>query len=164
MGDVSIVKDVGFSTALNVIDARAAFEYPTEADGSSANFRVTGPEGEITEELAIHLIDGADTAPALAILNAVELPICTAAVLTVTVNLGTYLVNDVTTVVDELNKFVLVCIAIDDTTGVIEVLLFEKSGLLAEYGVAPAGKTLVVKLKEYETTAGVLVEIGDFIF
>ena len=55
------------------------------------------------------------------------------------------------------------CIAIDDVTGVIEVLLFEKSGLLAEYGVAPAGKTLVVKLKEYEVVAAALVEIGDFI-
>ena len=75
----------------------------------------------------------------------------------------TYLVDDETTVVDEINKFVLVCIAIDDVTGVIEVLLFEKSGILAEYGVAPDGKTLVVKLKEYETTAGALVEIGDFI-
>lgn len=157
MADVSIQKDVGLDTALAVIDARADFEYPGVADGSSSRF------GENENEVAIHLLDGADETAALAILNAVELPVCVAAVLTVTVDIGTILVADQTTVVDEVNKFVLVCVAIDDTTGVIEVLLFEKSGLLAEYGIAPAGKTLVVKLKEYETTAGALVEIGDFI-
>ncbi len=157
MGDVSVVKNVGIDTALHILDARALFEYPGVADGSSSRF------GESEDEVAIHLINGGDETAALAILNAVELPTCVAAVLTVTVNIGTYLVDDETTVVDEINKFVLVCIAIDDVTGVIEVLLFEKSGILAEYGVAPDGKTLVVKLKEYETTAGALVEIGDFI-
>jgi hypothetical protein len=157
MGDVSVVKDVGLNTALHVIDARAEFEYPGVSDGSSSRFGVD------ENEVAVHLLDGADTTAALAILNAVEIPTCAAAVLTVTVNIGTLLVNDTTTVIDEVNKFVLVCVAIDDTTGVIEVLLFEKSGLLAEYGVAPAGKTLVVKLKEYEVVAAALVEIGDFI-
>jgi len=157
MGNVSVVKDVGLDTALHVIDVRALFEYPVDADGSSSRFGI----GE--NEVAIHLIGSPSDVEGLAILAAVELPVCTAAVLTVTVDIGTYLVNDQTTVTDEINKFVLVCIAIDDVTGVIEVLLFEKSGLLAEYGVAPAGKTLVVKLKEYEVVAAALVEIGDFI-
>jgi len=158
MTDVSIRKDVGLHSALQVVDARSKFEYPVEADGASANFGADG------DRLAIHLTGTPDITAAEAILEAVELPTCTAAVLTVTVNIGTYLVDDLTTVIDELNKFVLVCIAVDDVTGVIEVLLFEKSGLLAEYGVAPAGKTLVAKLKEYETTGGNLVEIEDFIF
>jgi len=154
---VSVVKDVGFHTALQVIHSRAAFEYAADFNGASSHVGANG------DEIQIHLLDGASDTPALDILNAVELPTCTAAVLTVTANIGTYLVNDDTTVIDEVNKFVLVCVALDDTTGVIEILLFEKSGILAEYGVAPVGKTLIVKLKEYEVVAGALVEIGDFI-
>ncbi len=156
MVDVSLVKDVGTKTGLLVIDRRSAFEYPVEHLGASA--RVNGGD-----EIKIHLSGSPNTAAAVAILAAVELPTCTAAVLTVTVNVGTYLVNDATVIVDGVDKFALVCVAIDNITGVLEVLVFEKSGPLSAYGATPAGKTLVAKLKEYQVVAAALVEIRDLI-
>lgn len=154
---VSIVKDVGFKTAVQTIHHRAKFEYGVDFNGASAHV------GANEDEISIHLLNGVSDVAALAILNAVELPTCTAAVLTVTVNLGTYLVNDTTVVTDGVNKFVLACVAMDNITGVIEILIFQKDGLLAEYGIAPVGKTLITKLKEYEIVAAALVELADFI-
>jgi len=157
MPNVSIVKDIGLSSALLVVDAKSRFDYPVEEDGASAHV------GANNDEVVIHLTGTPDEAAANAILAAIELPTCTASVLTVTVNLGTYLVNDTTVVTDVTDKCVLVCIAIDDTTGVIEVLVFEKEGALSEYGDTPAGKTLIAKLKEYDILASALSEINDFI-
>jgi len=156
MVDVSLVKNIGSNTGVQVIDERSRFEYPVEHLGASAG--VNGGD-----EIRIHLSGSPNTAAAVAILAAVERPICAAAVLTVTVNVGTYLVNDTTAITDGLDKFALATLALDNITGALEVLVFEKSGPLAEYGETPAGKTFVAKLKEYQIVAAALVEIRDFI-
>ncbi len=157
MPDVTLIKNVGFNTGLQVIDSRSSFEYPVEHQGASTGV------GANNDEIQIHLTGSPDETAAAAILAAVEFPTCEAAVLTVTVNLGTYLVDDATVLTIGIDKFALVCLAIDTVSGVLEVLIFEKTGPLAEYGATPAGKTLVSKLKEYDLEGPNLVEIKNFI-
>lgn len=157
MPDVSLVKNIGFNTGLQVIDKRSAFEYPVEHVGASTHV------GANADEIRIILSGSPNTAAAVAILAAVDLPSCAAAVLTVTVSVGTYLVNDTTVIADGVDKFALVCLALDNITGALEVLVFEKSGPLSEYGETPFGKTLVAKLKEYQIVAAALVEIRNLI-
>jgi len=158
MISVALIKSVGFNTGLQVIDQRSRFEYPVEHIGASTNV------GANNDEIQILLSGSPSVVAAEAILAAVEFPTCEAAVLTVTVNVGTYLVDDATVITDGVDKFALVCLALDNITGVLEVLVFEKSGPLSEYGATPIGKALVAKLKEYQVVAAALVEIRSEIF
>ncbi len=154
---VSLIKFVGIRTAIQAIDQRSRFEYPVEHDGASSGAGANG------DEIQIILTGSPDETEAAAILAAVEFPTCEAAVLTVTVNLGTYLVDDATVLTIGIDKFALVCLAIDNVSGVLEVLIFEKTGPLAEYFATPVGNTLVAKLKEFDLVGPNLVEINNFI-
>ena len=159
MPNALLVKEAGIATAVQIIDCRSFFEYPTEHAGASSRF------GASDNQLAIHLTGSPSLTEADAILAAIQTPTCTSSLLAVTVNVGTYLVSDVTNITadpdDEL--FAKITVAIDDTTGVIEVIAFTKT--TGEYGLPPAGKTFCADLKEYSVPAAgsTLTEIQDFI-
>jgi len=159
MPNALLVKEAGPQTALQIIDCRSLFEYPTEHDGASTRF------GSSSNQLAIHLTGSPSLTAADAILAAIQTPTCTSSLLDVTVNVGTYLVSDVTSIVadpdDEL--FAKISVAIDDTTGVLEVIAFTKT--TGEYGSPSAGKTVCADLKEYSVPAAgsALSEINNFI-
>lgn len=122
----------------------------------------TGKNGNTIE---VYLEDGESQTEASNMITAVGEPTCTHNNLTITVNFGTYVVNDQDTIVaDPTNKkWVLVKLGIDDTTGDFEIFFCEKT--TGEYGDLPAGKTYVHDLKEYyvEANGTELVEFIDFI-
>ena len=159
MPNATLVKEAGVFSALQIIDQRSLFEYPVEHAGASTRF------GANADQLAIHLTGSPSLTAADAILAAIQTPTCTSSLLDITVNVGTYLVNDVTSIVadatDEL--FAKASIVIDDVSGVIEVIAFTKT--TGEYGSSPAGKTFCCDLKEYSVPAAgtALTEINNFI-
>lgn len=159
MPDVSQIKNAGLITILSVIDAKGLFDYPTEYDGASANFGIND------NELVIHLTGSPNENNANNILTAAALPTCTSSLLDITTNLGTYISNDVTSVVADPNdeKFVKISIVIDDVSGDIEAIAFEKTTEI--YGDIPAGKTFCCDLKEFSVPAAgtTLTEVKNFI-
>lgn len=156
--NVTTTKDVGLVSALEVMTAKSNFEYPSNAEGASENWQ------GVTNQLALHYSGSPSTTEANNILTAIQKPTCTHSLLAITVNCGTYLVNDVTNVTADPNDDLtfLVCIYIDDTTGNFEVFVFEKT-INEDYDLLQAGKTLATHLKEYSLTAAgtALVEIDD---
>lgn len=159
MPNIISTKNVGGVTAGNIMRYRAKHEYPVEFSGTSTGF------GNDSDQIAIHLNGAPDETPAQVILTAIELPTCTASGLVVTSNVGTYIVADLTTVVADPDdtKFVKISVAIDDTTGVLEIIAFEKT--TESYGNPPAGKTVCCDLKEWSVPAlgTVLTLVTDFI-
>ena len=148
MIDVTASKNIGSQTALLIIDAKGAHEYTVEYYGSSANYK------GVADNTAIHLRSGAETTHAETILAAIQKPTCTFSLLQITTNVGSYISGDtydVTADADE-KKWILTSVAIDDTTGVFEVLAFERLDS-AQYGDVPAGKTLAGNLKEFSVVA-----------
>jgi len=143
MGNVSLAKTAGTNTCLQIINGRAKHEYPSNANGSTTH------DGDII----IHLTGSPSETEANNILTAIALPTCTSSLLDITSNVGTYIVNDVISIVADPDnkKFVEVVVGIDDTTGVLEMFALEKT--TGEYPGVPAGKTNLVKLKEFSVPA-----------
>jgi len=90
--NVTISKNIGFSTALQAADPKGVFEYPTEWDGMSAHYGATNTT-------AIHLTAGTSTTKATTMLTNIEKPTCTFSLLAITTNFGLYVVSDVYNVV-----------------------------------------------------------------
>ena len=159
MGDVSKVNNIGFLTGILVVDCRSMNAYPSNHLGVSSHFGVS------SDETVIHLSGSPDTTAADDILTAVDMPTCTSSGLDITVNCGTYLVTDVTSITADPTetKYVKVVICIDDTSGDIDVCVFTKT--TGEYGSVPSGKTLCADLKEYSVPAAgsTLTEIINWI-
>ena len=159
--DVSLVKSAGFGTAVQIIDAKGANAYPVEYEGCSVNL----PPGY--NEITMHLTGAPDPTDANAILAGVDLPTCAHALLAITVNAGTFLVNDVTNVVADptLEKTLKVTLACVDATGDLEVVVYEKTEESDYAENPPAGRTHAADLKEYTlAAAGVsLQEVANFI-
>ena len=80
-------------------------------------------------------------------------------------NVGSAIVNDdyAVTAHATLKKFIKTSLARDDTSGLLEILAFEKT--TGDYDDTPAGKTLIYDLKEFSVVALglVLVEEEDYI-
>lgn len=160
MPDATLVKDINHSVAaLHIIDCRGAFLYPTEFLGASSGF------GTSSNQIAIHLSGSPSLTDADQELSDIQIPTCTSSLLDITVNVGAHVVTDVTSITADPSdqKLVLMSAVIDDTSGAIEILAFEKT--TGEYGAMPAGKTLCGDLKEYSVPAAgtVLTEINNFI-
>jgi len=159
MQSVTLVKSAGSVTIVNILKCICTVKYGVDFLGSSSGF------GAGSNELAIHIDDGASDVDAVAALAAAALPTCSKNLLDITVDAGTWIVADVTSItadaVDE--KFVKVTIAVDDITGDPEVVVYEKT--TGAYGDIPAGKTECGMLKEYSLPAlGTdLTEINDWI-
>ncbi len=87
--------------------------------------------------------------------------------LTIRTNVGSVIVNDDYLVEADPNdqKFILMAIARDDGTGLLEILAFEKLTEAEQYPDTPDGKTVEKNLKEFSVVAAgtVLVEEEDFI-
>jgi len=79
---------------------------------------------------------------------------CTDSGMVITTDFSTWIVNDQhTAVADSVEeKFFKTDIYIDDTTGALEVVTFERKKP-ASYGDEPTAKTFVCTLKEYSTPA-----------
>jgi len=159
MQDVVLVKDVGHVSIVEILNCLGTKEYASEFLGVSSGY------GPSSNQLAMHLDDAADDTDAVAALAAAALPTCSSSLLDITVNVGTWIVSDVTSIVADPTeiKTVKASVLIDDTTGALEVHAFEKT--TGEYGAVPAGKTLCTDLKEYTLAAAgsALVEAKDFI-
>lgn len=157
--DVTLVKEAGYFSVKRILHGMGGKKYLAEFLGVSARFGVS------SNQLAMHLDPAASDTDAVAALAAIQLPTCTSSLLDITVNVGTLIVADLTSIVADPSdeKFVKVSIAVDDTTGDPEVYVFEKT--TGAYGDLPAGKTLCVDLKEYSVAAAgsALVEINDWI-
>jgi len=94
------------------------------------------------------------------LLDAYAAVTCDASALAITLTLGDVIVSDVTNITADPTdkKFVLIVIALDDTTGDLEVHAFEKT--TGEYGDLPADKTLAAQIKEYcVAAAGTTLEL-----
>ncbi len=81
-------------------------------------------------------------------------PTCTDSGMVITTDFSTLIVNDQhTAVADSVKKkFFKTDIYIDDTSGALEVVTFERKDP-ASYGEEPTDKTFVCTLKEYSTPA-----------
>ena len=123
MSDVTVIKEAGTRTAVRVLKHKSRFDYPVEANGASA--KITPAQNDLT----IHLTGTPDETAADALLVAIALPTCTASLLAITVNVGTFLVNDLTNVTADptLNKFFLVKITMNESTGVLGVEVCERT-------------------------------------
>ena len=159
MQNIVLVKSAGKDSALNILDKVGAVKYPGKYHGSSSGF------GASSNQLAMHIDDGETNTNADTALAAIEIPTCAHSSLDITVNVGTYVVTDVTSIVADGSdtKFVKVTVAVDDTTGDPEVVVYEKT--TGAYGNVPAGKTHATDLKEYSVPASgsTLTEINDWI-
>ena len=159
MINVLLVKDIGLVSGLNILDKIVRNKYGANSFGVTTHF------GPSSDSLVVHLEDGQATTEADTAMAAIELPTCTHSALDITVNVGTYIVNDVTAIVADgaETKFAKVSIAVDNTTGAPEVYIFEKT--TGVYGDLPAGKTFATDLKEYSVVASgtALTEINNWI-
>jgi len=157
MGNVSIIKEAGTRTTVRVLKHKTRFDYPVEANGASA--KITPAQNDLT----IHLIGSPDETAANTLLTAIALPTCTHNLLAITVNVGTFLVNDITNVTADptLIKFFLAKIVMNETTGALSIVVCEK--ITEEYPIPT--DTMVANLKEYslEPAGTALVEIKDHI-
>ena len=119
---VFINKSAGFDTALQLMRIKTESDYPGKTVSDSVNLQPAPP---FPERLYIHLPDSESDTLAIAILAAVEMPVCTtSASMTIRIQFGTYLVDDDTVVtndpVDE--KFFNPVITISGGTFQVEVL------------------------------------------
>jgi len=157
--DIALVKEVGKVTVLEILKIVGENKYGADFTGASSH---VGPD---SDQVVIHLVDAADDTEAVAALAAVQLPTCSDSGLNITVNVGTYLISDVTNILSDPTdiKFVKVSILLDNATGLPQVYAFEKTTLT--YGDVPAGKTFCCDLKEYSVPAlgTALTEIKNFI-
>jgi len=161
MADITLVKFAGYSTALKVMDAKSKYHYGVLHEGSSSGF------GSNNDSLAIHLRAGADPGTAEAILGAIEKPTVEFSLLKITTNVGDYVVNDIYDVTSDGSekKFVLISVLMDDTSGALEIVAFERLESTELYGDVPAGKTLVSHLKEFsvEIDSTILSQVQNLI-
>lgn len=157
--DVVLVKEAGYFSVEKILDGMGQKKYTTEFEGVSTRF------GSSSNQLAMHLDGAADDTDAVAALAAIQLPVCTSSLLDITVDVGTLIVTDVTSITADSSdeKFAKVSVVVDDTTGDPEIYVFEKT--TGAYGALPGGKTLAVDLKEYSVPAAgsALTEINDWI-
>lgn len=88
-------------------------------------------------------------------------PTATASGLDITTNVGSAIVNDVTSITADPDdtKYVKVSVVRDDTTTDLEIQVEEK--VLGNYSGTPAGKTLECEIKEFSLVAAgtALVEV-----
>ena len=157
--DVTLVKEAGIVTIVGILDCVGKIEYTTEFLGVSSRYGVND------NQLAIHLDGGADDTDAVAALAAAALPTCTSSGLDITANVGTWVVDDVTSITADPTeiKTCLVSTMIDTTTAAVSIYVFEKT--TGAYGDPPAGKMHCSNLKEYTLAAAgsTLAEINDYI-
>jgi len=73
--------------------------------------------------------------------------------LNITINIGVTVVDKVQAIVADVTntKYVLVSVYVDDTTGIAEEVVFEKT--TGEYGNPPSGKTFEKDLQEFSLVA-----------
>jgi len=156
---VTLVKSAGVVSIAAILDRIGANKYTTEFEGAQTNF---GPNDD---QIAMKLADSASNTDADTALAAAALPVVSSSLLDITVDVGTWIVADLTSIVayPSDTKFAKVAIAIDDATGNPEVYVFEKT--TGAYGSLPGGKTFCVDLKEYSVPAAgtVLTELNDWI-
>lgn len=159
MGNVSISKDVGLISAIGVLHYCSKHLYPSNEDGASGNHK------GILHNTVIHLTGSPNTSDAVDLLNDIQKPTCTSSLLKITVNCGNFVVNDQTDIVaDPTNtKYVKVTLVLNDSSGAVEVYIFEKT--VGSYGSLPAGKTHICNLKEFSVLASgtSLTLVKDFI-
>lgn len=159
MQDVTTTKNAGAETISAILDARSKFLYGAEHIGTSTRY------GSNSDKIAFHLDDAASTTNADTLLTAIALPTCTSSLLAITANVGTFIVSDVTNVTahSTLVKTIKITVGIDDTTGVLEIIAYEKTD--GEYAAVPLGKSHVADLKEYTLAAAgtEVVESVNFI-
>lgn len=153
---VSTIKEAGDDTILLLLDAKGGASYPAKYHGSSAH---AGPD---SNKLSMDLSDGENPALAIAILAAVEKPTCTASVLTITTDFGTYIVADSTVIVADPTdtKFVKTVLSLDVSDNFQVESLEKTTGV---YGL-PVGSS-PVDLKEFSVPAAgsTLTEVQNFI-
>jgi hypothetical protein len=158
--DVQIEKSLGKAGG-QALDKRARHLYGANCNGVSWH----SGGGTIPAQATVHLVDGQDPADAETLLTAIALPTCSHASLAITVDVGTLIVADVTNITADPTdlKSVKVALSKDDTTGALEVTVYEKT--TGEYGAVPGGKTHVADLKEYTVVAAgsALTEVNDWI-
>lgn len=156
---ISQVKDIGsFSAPISLSESLRVI-YGAQFNGVGTGL---GPDNNFAQ---VSLLDGSDPTIATNKLTAIQKPTCAPTGLDITVNLGTLIVNDVTSILaDPVSvKYVKVSLVSDNATGNIEVVVFEKT--ILEYGDVPAGKTLCCNLKEFSVPAlgTSLTEINNWI-
>jgi len=80
-------------------------------------------------------------------------PTAVATLLDITTNVGSAIVDDVTSIVADPDdtKFCLVSVVRDDGTGLLEIQVQEK--VLGNYGETPAGKTWECDIQEFSVVA-----------
>ena len=156
MGNVTKAKAV-LSSGHHVLNIMLRKKYTTDFGGISNTV--------VNSELIAHMVGSTNEAAVGTLMDAIATPTCTANLLDITVNYGTEIVSDVTSITADPTdvKHAKVHIAIDDVTGDPEVIVFTKT--TGEYGAMTAGKTFGADIKEYSLAAGgtALVEINDFI-
>jgi hypothetical protein len=100
-----------------------------------------------------------------ALMDAYEAITCISNSLTITLNMGTVIVNDITNITADATykKFILIAIILDTTTGDAEAAAFEKT--TGEYAGVPSGKILGTNVKEYcvAPNGSVLEEVNSYI-
>jgi hypothetical protein len=157
--DVTLIKEAGLRTILGILSCIGSIKYGAEYKGASTHF------GSSSDQLAMHLSDGQVDTDAVAALAAAALPACSHNLLDITVDAGTWVVADVTSIVADPAEITTVkaTIAVDDISGDPEVVIYEKT--TGVYGNVPAGKTHCSDLKEYTLAAAgtSLTEINDWI-
>jgi len=100
--------------------------------------------------------------------EAINIPTCVGnspSDLKIRTNVGSAIVDDDYTVAADSTdkKFIRITLVRDNTSGLLEILAFEKT--TDEYGNMPAGKSLEIHMKEFSVVASgtVLVEEQDWI-
>ena len=149
MNDSTLVKDAGTLVVPKVLVEKAKIDYADPLDVLGGSTRL----GASNDLIVLHLKDGASKTIADDLLDDVELPTVTSGSLNITSNVGAFIVNDVYAVTADgtYTKYILITIGIDDTSGDLEIIEFEKT--TGEYDSAPAGKTVLMNLKEYQVVA-----------
>lgn len=160
MADIKLKKNIGSVTAVEVLDALGTYHYGNDFDGASSDF---GPD---LDNAVIHLIGSPDEAKANDMLAQVALPTCTVDGLSVTLNCGTLVVDDVTTVTAdaEEDKQIRMVLGLNDNNGRIVVFALEK---FAEgtFPDLPNERTFVTRICDFSLVANgtELVLIKDYI-
>jgi len=118
-------------------------------------------EGTVTAQLT----DDAPAAFATTFLNGLDNPSCDASGLDITTNFGTFIVDDVHSVVVDpaLETRVKVTLAVEKGTWNLDVLVFEKTD--GDYDDVPSTHETIAELKEFSLPAAgsELTELNDWI-
>lgn len=156
MIDVTKNKIIG-AGALRTINASLDIKYGEEYVGVT--------EQDATTQLIVTLMSVTHESAVRSLMNSYETLTCDATGLTINTDMGGIIVGDVTNISADNNdkKYVLMVMAVDNTTGNPSVYAFQKT--TGEYGTLPASKSLATRIKEYSVVAGgnTLVEINNFI-